>query len=951
MDNLVDRFEASNLLLHDLIARTEKMEVWCKQMQEDGRFVYDSDVQESASLDETVKPTQVLGDTVDKEDESVHGGVVEQTNIDEFEKEVQKSSNVVEQLEGILESELSSPSLEPTERRSREREDTTQGTGVLGHGSVKEREEFEDENREQEELRQLEKPDESDELVQDLAASSENKEDFGQGTEELREDSVELDTAKGSGTALSERVRLGEGAEEKGNYYESEELEVEGCNHEGRLAEEVDKQEEAVQSEAGNEEQTEHDYISEPVEWKVCIGGAKLESSEEMEKILPGEGGIQEELVQRKTEDEENKENIHELQLAGIEGCVREVSEHLEREMSEVAGKGVETAGTRIEGEEKIEDDYELVSIEMEECTEESVLDTSKQFERRLSEGEGIEEDVVQSNTENEEQEEENNVLQLTDIQIYMEEALLDTSERLERRCSEEADIRHDAEDSEENEHTCELEPAKVEECTEEARFDTSGGPYRRLCEEGGKEKEMAHCKTEGEEENLRDCKPDVAKLEECIEEASSTSEHSNRRLCEEAEKQEDVVKDEPQEGDEKEHYYETERTIVEECVEEGRFGTTEEMERRHSEERGKEEDVLQCKIEAEEETEIGYKSQPTKIDEGTEEAKLNTSEKFGSRLSDEAGNEQEVLGSKTQEGEKEQPDSELEMSAGKGCVIAVSLDTSEESETQLPVEIKKRDMIQNEIQETLRLITINVENKMDVTMPCTLRKSVGDCITKLVESSVTELNQKVLALEDKLTEQNRVNCRLKEEIRRLYRELTKTAEKSNSLKEQIKAFQEKANTEALKQKVYQTYALDLAGKCYDVSVSAEKGIMKCRRKYDILKSKYNARAKHEGECEKSDLLDTDMDELADEAMEREMALVLQCQRELKENFKTVFETPPMVQHFDVEKVKNTEALNKCRVEVLEDIQKSPLSQLKAMEAILTKEKREHVSTLCHFCT
>jgi hypothetical protein len=149
-----------------------------------------------------------------------------------------------------------------------------------------------------------------------------------------------------------------------------------------------------------------------------------------------------------------------------------------------------------------------------------------------------------------------------------------------------------------------------------------------------------------------------------------------------------------------------------------------------------------------------------------------------------------------------------------------------------------------------------------------------------------------------------------------------------------------------------------LAAQSYDVSVGAEKGIMdygNLKNKYERLKSKYKARAKYGGECEKTDLLDTEtdqeMDELGHETMERERASALQCQRELNENFKNVFETPPMVQHFEVEKVKNAEELNKCRMEVLEDIQKSPLSRLKAMEARLTRKKREHGSTVCHFCT
>ncbi|XP_023715852.1 uncharacterized protein LOC111868952 isoform X2 [Cryptotermes secundus] len=234
----------------------------------------------------------------------------------------------------------------------------TQDAGILEHGPVNEREEFEDENREQEELRRLEKPDESGELVQDLAANSENQEHFEQGTAELVEDSVELEAAKEIGTELSERVRLAEGAEvskrgdeEKGNDYE---LEAEECKQERRIAEEVGKQEEAAQSEAGNEEQAEHDYILEPGKWKACTGEVKLESSEEVEKGLSGERGIQEELVKSKAMEEDNKEKSYELQLAGIRECPQEASKPAARGLCEVAGKEGEMVGSEIKaGEEK----------------------------------------------------------------------------------------------------------------------------------------------------------------------------------------------------------------------------------------------------------------------------------------------------------------------------------------------------------------------------------------------------------------------------------------------------------------------------------------------------------------------------------------------------------------------------------------------------------------------
>jgi hypothetical protein len=925
-------------------------------MQEDGRFVYDPEMQENASLDKKAEPTQVLGETMGKQDESVHEAaeskcrVVEEGDIIEFEKKMQEVSSAVESLEGLVEVNLLFQSLRSTEGASQEAEGIIQGAGISKDGSVNERKEFKDENREQEEVRELENPDESGETVEDLSATSVEKEHFGQGTEEMGDDCVKLDASKEFETRVSERIRLEEevedskiGDEEGGNDCELESLEVDGGNEERRLAEGVGKQEAAVRSEAEDEEGTEHGDISEPAKMEDCIGEAKLESSEEVEKSLSGERRKEEELVKSKAMDEGNQEKNYELQLACIEECIEESSEQVERGLFEEAGREEEAAGSKIEVEEKIEHEYELVSMEIEGDIEEAVLDTSEKFERRLSERKGMQEEVVQNKVENEEQKEQNNKLQSADIQMYMEEAILDTSE-LERRHSEETGRKEDApnkiEDAEENEHDYESEPAKME-----AMFDTSEGLDRRLCGDGGKQKEMVLSKTEHEEEKPRDYKPDPAKMEECNEEARlGTSEPSDRLLSEEAEKQKVVVQSKPQDGEGKGHDSEIERAKVEECVD-----RREETERMHSGENGKQEGELQGKMEAGEETEHGYKSQPVKIDDDTEEARLDTLEQFEGRFSDEARKPEEALGSKIGEGEQNESDSELKTSEA-------SLDTSKDSVIEFPEE----DVIHNKIDETLKLITINIENITSIRKSHELRKSIGDCVRKIVDSSVMELNQKVHRLESELTEQNIVTCRLKGEIRRLYTELTKTAKKSNSLKEKIKLFQEKANTETLKQRAYQNYALDLAGKCYDVSVSAENAMMerrrKCldyknlKRKYEILKSKYKAVAKYGGECEETNHVDADTDQeedkLADEAMEQEMASILECQRELKESFKKVFETPPLVQHFEVERVRNAEALNRCRKEVLEAIQKDPQTRLKAMEAMLKKRKKEHVSTV-----
>jgi hypothetical protein len=222
---------------------------------------------------------------------------------------------------------------------------------------------------------------------------------------------------------------------------------------------------------------------------------------------------------------------------------------------------------------------------------------------------------------------------------------------------------------------------------------------------------------------------------------------------------------------------------------------------------------------EEEENIEDDYELLSIEMERCSAEAVLDTSEKFELCLSDEVRNQGGVLGSKTQEGEKEESDSELKMSAVNPSLIEVSLDISEDSEMQLCEETEKNDVIQNEKGKTV---------------------------------------------------------------------------------------------------------------------------------YEMMKWNYEVLAMYRRKNQAADLLSTDkeVDELADEGMEQEMALGFQCQRELKAGFKNIFEAPPMVKHFEVGKVRNAEALNKCLMEVLEDIKKSPFSRLKAMEEILTKKKREHVSTV-----
>jgi hypothetical protein len=659
MDHLMGRFEEANLLLLELRGRVEKLENWFKKMQESGRFVYDPKIQANMSLDKTAKPTQMFTDITEEKDEPAHetsvicGWVLEDadTRIIELGKKIQQVSLTVDSLERLLEVDSLLQSV-----RSWKEQGTTEDAGILGHGSVSEREEFEDENREQEELRQLEKPDESDELVQDLAASSENKEDFGQGTEELGEYSVELDTAKESGTALSGRVRLGEGAEEKGNDYESEELEVEGCNQEGRLAEEVDKEEETVQSEAGNEEQTEHDYISEPVKSKVCIGGAKLESSEETEKDLSGERGIQEELVKSMAMEEDNKEKSYELQLAGIRECTQEAPEQAERGLCEAAGQ------------------------------------------------------------------------------------------------------------------------------------------------------------------------------------------------------------------------------------------------------------------------------------------------------------EEEAVGGKTEVEEKKERDSELEVSEVDKGFVGAALHSSKDSEGQLS-EVKQKNMVDSEIEETLELITVDIEEEINMRLSHKLRRNVDERIRKLVESSVTEINQNVKALEGQVTEQNRVRFSLQDEIQRLQTELLKTVRRNSALKQELSDIYGAMNIQIIKHQHFEKCTQELIQRYRQATANMDEGTANCgamyvdlESKYKQFKAKYSDGKEQTGQVDEGTSKEKEDSQMTVEGMEEERASFVQRKKHLVDSVMRALGSSPVEECLEVEKVGNTEALEECRRNLVERVQNSPDTGLQLMEGILSKEKQQHVSSVCHSC-
>jgi hypothetical protein len=363
--HLKRRLDEVTLELPDLRRRVEKLENWWAQTQES-----DPKLQERVSSDTTGELTQVFSDTVEKEDESVcemavlGGPRAGEADISKLGKEIEEVSVAVDTVEGFLELESLCRSLQLGDGEPLTEQGTTQDAGKSERRSMDEKEEFEDENREQEELRQQEKPVESGESFQDLAASSEKKEHFEPGAEEVGEH-----TAEESGTALSERVRMGEGAEdskrgdeEKGSDYELEALEVEGYYQEGRLAEEAEKQEETAQEMAEDEEETEHDYISERVKSEEFIIEATLEYSGEMEKSLSGERRKRKELAKRKRMEEDDEEKKHELQLVGTEWSIEEESsEQAERGMYVVAEKQEEAVGGKIQVEEKKDTDLELV--------------------------------------------------------------------------------------------------------------------------------------------------------------------------------------------------------------------------------------------------------------------------------------------------------------------------------------------------------------------------------------------------------------------------------------------------------------------------------------------------------------------------------------------------------------------------------------------------------------
>jgi hypothetical protein len=654
VDYLEGHFEEANLQLLDLKRRVEKVEIWCKQMQEGGQFVYDPKIQEHASSDKTAEPTQVLSDTVGKKDESVYeiavpdGSRLEEADIIVLEKKIQEVSVAVDTVEELLEMESS----RSAEGAALKAEGTTQVAGLLERGSVDETEEFKDENREQEELRQREKPDESREPVRDLAATLEKRKRFGPGAEELGEDSVELDTAEGSATALSERIRIGEGAEdikrgdeEKGNEYQLEALEVEGCDQEGRLAEEAEEQE------TGEDvEQTEHDDITEPAKAIEYIGEATLESSEEMEKSLSGERRKQEKLAKSKTMEEDNKEKNKELQLAGTERCTEEASEQAESGLCEVAGK------------------------------------------------------------------------------------------------------------------------------------------------------------------------------------------------------------------------------------------------------------------------------------------------------------EEEVVGSKIQVEEKKEPDSELEVPELEKGFAGATPQPSKDSEGQVSEQAKQKNVTQSKVEETLELITVHIEEETDMRLSDKLRRNIDEHIRKLVESSVTEINQKVHALESEAREHNRVKRSLKDELERLQTELLSTVNRNRWLKQEINDLRKSMNAQMIKQRDFEKSNQELIAKCRQATADVEEAMahrviasLDLESKQEEFKAKYSAGKEQTRQADVGTSKEKD-GQMSVEGAEENLASFVQLKWHLEDSIVRAVGILPM----EVKKDEKDEAPDECCRALLERLQDSPDVALKAMEAVLREQKEKHVSIVCH---
>lgn len=343
---------------------------------------------------------------------------------------------------------------------------------------------------------------------------------------------------------------------------------------------------------------------------------------------------------------------------------------------------------------------------------------------------------------------------------------------------------------------------------------------------------------------------------------------------------------------------------------------------------------------------------------------KLDISKELA-RLTSEVGRMQEErVQSKAEEGEIKHDD-ELEIAEVEGRFEEFELNTSDELERRLSEEAEKQEeLIQSNVNSSLKFMIESIETKMHVSMPNDLRKSVAECFRKVIETSLRTFKLNIHALESELQTSNNLKCWLQGQVRRLNTELRKKAVKENLFTNQICELQEDLNVTLAALQASDNYGRQLLGKYDEVTLNIELEMQihrkmcgeyrNLRRENEKLKAKYESTANSEGgrevagRVQEGTVKEQEDDRCAATDVEKQISVLERSQRELKMKVRSYNKYPRLLGNLNAEKVEGSKSLDKCRKELLDVLKRQPHLQCQLIEEALTEAKKDHVSTASH---
>jgi hypothetical protein len=293
-----------------------------------------------------------------------------------------------------------------------------------------------------------------------------------------------------------------------------------------------------------------------------------------------------------------------------------------------------------------------------------------------------------------------------------------------------------------------------------------------------------------------------------------------------------------------------------------------------------------------------------------------------------------------------------------------MKLNTSDELERRFCEDARKQEeLIQNNINEALRLITTNIEKEINVKLPMDLRKYLDERVRKLVESTQVLLKLRVHELESELRIQTHSIYGHKTEIMRLHNQLPRKFWNEYPFKERLNEAQEALNKELLLRKKYEDMSLDFARVYDEVTVNIEKQMKlhtrlcldykKLKTDYEELKVKYERTYKLENKCEANTdqvVVETEPDEgntedeLPPTLLNVEVSMLFESLNELKETVLNPSAAPRKERELKVETIERPGALDYGRRKLAAYVNMEPDLRCEKLEKVLEAHKKRHVS-------